>query len=104
MSEADPDTVRVRLAISYDGTDFAGWAVQPDQRTVQDVLESTLGAVLRLPVAPRLIVAGRTDSGVHAIGQVAHVDLPRSVWEAARDRLVHRLARALPPDVRVSSA
>ena len=104
MSEADPGTVRVRLAVSYDGSGFAGWAVQPDQRTVQGVLQETLGRVLRLPVPPALTVAGRTDAGVHASGQVAHVDLPVPVWSAVGARLASRLGRALPPDVRVSSA
>jgi tRNA pseudouridine38-40 synthase len=87
---------RVRLDIAYDGTDFSGWAVQPTRRTVCGVLTDALSRIVRTPVA--LTVAGRTDAGVHASGQVAHVDLP--VAEDA-DRLVRRLARLLPPDVRV---
>src|SRR5919202_3564452 len=59
----------VRLDIEYDGTGFAGWARQPGSRTVQGELERALGLVLRAPVA--LTVAGRTDRGVHAWGQVA---------------------------------
>lgn len=82
------------LAVSYDGTDFSGWARQPDRRTVCAVLEDTLSMVLREDV--RLTVAGRTDAGVHASGQVAHADLS-SVPELSR------LARALPPDVRVTA-
>lgn len=70
------DTVRFRMDISYDGTDFAGWAMQPGLRSVEDTLMTTLAMILRLPVAPRLVVAGRTDAGVHATGQVVHVDLP----------------------------
>ncbi len=58
-----------RLTLEYDGTGFAGWAVQPGRRTVQGVLEGALGTLLRRPVA--LTVAGRTDAGVHAWGQVA---------------------------------
>ena len=69
-------TVRLRMDISYDGTDFAGWAMQPGLRSVEDTLMTTLAMILRMPVAPRLVVAGRTDAGVHATGQVVHVDLP----------------------------
>jgi tRNA pseudouridine38-40 synthase len=85
--------MRVRLDIAYDGTDFSGWAVQPGRRTVQGVLEEALARVLRAPIA--LTVAGRTDAGVHALGQVAHFDAPAAVPGA------RRLNGALPPDVRV---
>jgi tRNA pseudouridine38-40 synthase len=94
--------VRVRLDISYDGSDFAGWARQRDQRTVQGTVEDALGTVLRVP-GVSLTVAGRTDAGVHATGQVAHVDLPEPVWQEHRDRLVKRLAGVLPGDVRVTA-
>ena len=69
-------TIRLRLDLSYDGTDFAGWARQPQLRTVAQVVEDGLGTILRVPVSPGLTVAGRTDAGVHATGQVAHVDVP----------------------------
>ncbi|HEX5609425.1 MAG TPA: tRNA pseudouridine(38-40) synthase TruA [Solirubrobacterales bacterium] len=59
----------VRLDIEYDGSGFHGWARQPGQRTVQGELEAALATVLREPIA--LTVAGRTDTGVHALGQVA---------------------------------
>lgn len=72
-------TVRVRLDIAYEGTDFNGWARQPGRRTVQGELEQALETVLgRYGPPPRLVVAGRTDAGVHATGQVAHVDLTES--------------------------
>jgi tRNA pseudouridine38-40 synthase len=100
MSEADP-LVRVRLDISYDGGDFSGWATQPDRRTVQQTIEDALSTVLRVPAA--LTVAGRTDSGVHATGQVAHLDVPRGVWDDESGQLVRRLAGVLPADVRVSA-
>ncbi|SDD47470.1 tRNA pseudouridine(38-40) synthase TruA [Actinokineospora iranica] len=89
--------VRIRIDIAYDGADFSGWARQPQRRTVCGVLEDTLSQVLRHDV--RLTVAGRTDAGVHATGQVAHADLPADVDP---DALVLRLARALPADVRVT--
>ena len=93
--------VRIRIDLSYDGTGFSGWAAQPGRRTVEGVLAETLGHVLRLPASPRLTVAGRTDTGVHARGQVAHSDLPDAVWAAYADAARRRLARALPPDIRV---
>jgi tRNA pseudouridine38-40 synthase len=95
--------VRVRVDLSYDGAAFSGWAAQPGQRTVEGVLSETLGHVLRLPAAVRLTVAGRTDSGVHAHGQVAHADLPAEAWAAHADAALGRLSRALPPDLRVRS-
>jgi len=99
----DDPLVRVKIDLSYDGAGFSGWAAQPERRTVEGVLSATLGHVLRLPEAVRLTVAGRTDSGVHARGQVAHADLPGDAWAAHADAVLRRLARALPPDVRVRS-
>lgn len=89
----------MRLDISYDGTDFTGWARQPGLRTVQGVLEESLSKVFRSAV--QLTVAGRTDAGVHAEGQVAHFD---TAGEFDGPKLVHRLARFLPKDVRVTGA
>ncbi|MET3801912.1 tRNA pseudouridine38-40 synthase [Clavibacter michiganensis] len=74
--EAAPGGARLRIDIAYDGTGFAGWAKQPGLRTVQGALEDALAQLLaRTPPAPTLVVAGRTDAGVHATGQVAHLDL-----------------------------
>ncbi|WP_086827419.1 tRNA pseudouridine(38-40) synthase TruA [Allokutzneria sp. NRRL B-24872] len=89
---------RFRLDLGYDGTDFSGWARQPGRRTVCGVLEDALSLLTRRDV--QLTVAGRTDAGVHATGQVAHFD---SADPSEVDGLVRRLARLLPPDVRVYS-
>lgn len=89
----------VMLTLAYDGTDFAGWQVQPRQRTVQGTLEAGLARMLDRPV--RVRAAGRTDSGVHAVGQVANFAAPMSFpaerWTAAVNSY-------LPPDVRVLAA
>ncbi|GAB3028777.1 tRNA pseudouridine(38-40) synthase TruA [Parafrigoribacterium mesophilum] len=72
----DLPTTRIRLDIAYDGGAFNGWARQPALRTVQGELEQRLATIFhRHPPAPTLTVAGRTDAGVHALGQVAHLDL-----------------------------
>jgi tRNA pseudouridine38-40 synthase len=72
----DLPTTRIRLEIAYDGSAFRGWARQPGLRTVQGHLEAALATIFhRHPPAPTLTVAGRTDAGVHALGQVAHLDL-----------------------------
>lgn len=88
----------LRLDLEYDGAGFAGWASQPGLRTVEGTLSAVLAVLLREPVA--LVVAGRTDAGVHASGQVASLttrsDLP------AR-RILRGLAGLLPPDVSVSA-
>lgn len=105
MSDAvEPGFVRVRLDLAYDGREFSGWAKQRARRTVQGELEDALQVVLRLPEPVELTVAGRTDSGVHARGQVAHVDLPEEIWAEHGEQLLRRLAGRLPMDVRVFSA
>jgi len=104
-SEPDPaaglTVIRVRLDIGYDGTGYSGWARQPGQRTVQGTLEDALARVLGLAEPPALTVAGRTDAGVHARGQVAHADLPADRWGDNGPDAARRLARLLAPDVRV---
>lgn len=80
--QGDAGLVRLRIDLGYDGTDFSGWARQPGRRTVQGELEAALTTVLRLPEPAQLTVAGRTDAGVHARGQVAHVDVPPALFSA----------------------
>lgn len=123
--------IRLRLDLSYDGTNFSGWAVQPGLRTVAGEITSALETLLRSPIA--LVVAGRTDAGVHAAGQVAHIDIELAALLALAPRrkspdvdgnpvlaadagadlaslveplrgLVRRLAGVLPADIRVRRA
>jgi len=88
----------VRLDIEYDGSGFRGWAKQPGQRTVQTELETALATVLREPI--ELTVAGRTDTGVHALGQVASFETNA---EPPED-LMRRLNGLGPDDVAVTAA
>ena len=75
--------MRLRLDLAYDGTAFSGWGRQPRLRTVQGELEEAIATLLRHPDHDvRLVVAGRTDAGVHAIGQVAHIDLSAEQWRS----------------------
>jgi tRNA pseudouridine38-40 synthase len=98
-----PSLARLRLDLCYDGARFHGWAAQPGTRTVQGVLSGALAVVLRLPEPPALTVAGRTDAGVHARGQVAHVDVPEPAWAATEPFALRRLNRVLPADIRVGA-
>lgn len=87
--------VRLRLDIAYDGSSFAGWARQTSLRTVQGTLEAALATIFsRHAGSPTLTVAGRTDAGVHATGQVAHVDLDADQWASLRRP--HRSKSTLP--------
>lgn len=95
--DEQPDrSVRLRLDLAYDGTDFSGWAEQPGRRTVAGLVRSAFEVLARGPV--RLVVAGRTDAGVHASGQVVHVDVVRHDGVTVR-----ALNGILPPDIRVRS-
>ena len=90
--------MRMRIDLSYDGARFHGWAAQPGLRTVQGEVEAAIATILRLGTPAALTCAGRTDAGVHARGQVAHVDLdgPHDV-----DQLARRLRSLLPDDIQV---
>jgi tRNA pseudouridine38-40 synthase len=104
-------TVRLRIDLAYDGTDFHGWAAQPGLRTVQGELSAALATLLRVPEVA-VVCAGRTDAGVHARGQVVHLDVDDDALEAFAGRpqdppveaLLRRLNGVLPADVRVRRA
>jgi tRNA pseudouridine38-40 synthase len=106
--------VRIRIDLAYDGSDFHGWAAQPGLRTVQGELQAALATAFRLPEdeRPWVTCAGRTDTGVHARGQVVHVDVADEAVTAGAgrsqqpplDALVRRLNGMLPADVRVHRA
>ena len=100
--------MRLRLDLAYDGTDFHGWAAQPGLRTVQGLLEDALAQVLRVD-SVSTTCAGRTDTGVHARGQVVHLDVDAGTFTASAGRasgspaeaLLRRVNGVLPDDVRV---
>lgn len=96
-------TVRWRLDVRYRGSGFSGWARQLDRRTVQDTLETAIRQVLRRDRPVDLVCAGRTDAGVHARGQVCHLDLGYSEITDTGQTLLRRLARVLPDDLVVTS-
>ncbi|MGH3136275.1 MAG: tRNA pseudouridine(38-40) synthase TruA [Gaiellaceae bacterium] len=91
--------MRLKLTLEYDGTGFRGWARQPGERTVEGVVREALGAVF--PSWDGLAVAGRTDTGVHATGQVASVDVEGG---PPSERALEALNAALPDDVAVVRA
>ncbi|MBL7257036.1 tRNA pseudouridine(38-40) synthase TruA [Paractinoplanes lichenicola] len=96
-------SIRLRLDVSYDGAGFSGWAIQPERRTVAGVLLEALGRLAGVDTPYGLTVAGRTDAGVHASGQVCHVDLPADTWEQMESSLLRRLGALMPPDARVKA-
>ena len=91
---------RLKLIVAYDGGPFAGWQSQSGGNTIQDHLEAALATVTGDAV--RVHGAGRTDAGVHALGQCAHADVPTRKLEP--ERWVHALNASLPPTIRVLRA
>lgn len=93
---------RIRVDCQYDGSDFSGWSIQPDRRSVQSVIEEVLSRVLDCEITTT--VAGRTDAGVHAQGQVFHFDIPNSLranWDL--DSLLYISNRILTSEIRFTS-
>lgn len=88
--------LRLRIDLAYDGTNFSGWATQPDRRTVQELVEQAIGTITQTKIES--IVAGRTDAGVHATGQVIHVDVPESI---NLEEIAYKLNRILDEDIRI---
>lgn len=88
--------LRLRIDLAYDGTNYSGWAKQPDRRTVQEEIETALAKITQSTI--ETIVAGRTDAGVHASGQVIHVDVPEST---EIDELTFKLNCMLDEDIRI---
>src|SRR5919109_3000632 len=91
--------MRLKLTLEYDGTGFRGWAVQPGQRTVEGLVRDAFDQVF--PRWSSLAVAGRTDAGVHALGQVASVDLHGG---PPLERAAEALNAVLPDDISVTAA
>jgi tRNA pseudouridine38-40 synthase len=89
--------LRLRIDLAYDGTNFFGWGKQPDRRTVQEEVEKAIGTVTQSKIDS--IVAGRTDAGVHATGQVIHVDVPEGI---SLDDIAYKLNRILDEDTRIT--
>jgi tRNA pseudouridine38-40 synthase len=94
----DESTFNYKLVIAYDGTRYGGWQVQPNAQTIQEVLQQTLALFLRQEV--KVIGAGRTDAGVHALGQVANFTIDKKIDEYKFIRSANGL---LPADIRIKS-
>ncbi len=96
------DTLKFKLTIAYDGTHYEGWQVQKTGTGVQQKVEEALAKLF--PCAPRLHSSSRTDTGVHALGMVAHVEIPRAEFKMPARKLVLAVNAWLPEDVRVMTA
>ena len=96
------DTLKFKLIIAYDGSRYAGWQVQRSGVGVQQKVEEALGRLF--PGAKRLHSSSRTDTGVHALGMVAHVEIPRAEFRMPVAKLALALNAHLPEDIRVLSA
>src|SRR5580704_16072629 len=96
------DALKFKLTIAYDGTNYAGWQVQKSGVGVQQRVEEALRRLFR--GVKRIHSSSRTDTGVHALGMVAHVEIPRAEFRMPAAKLALALNAHLPDDVRVLSA
>ncbi len=96
------DAWKFRLTIAYDGTGYEGWQVQKTGTGVQEKIEAALAKLF--PAKPRLHSSSRTDTGVHALGMVAHFEVPRAECPMTSRKLALALNAWLPPDIRIVSA
>ena len=94
--------LKFKLVIAYDGTAYEGWQVQKIGTGVQQIVETALAKLF--PSAPRLHSSSRTDTGVHALGMVAHFEIPRAEFKMTARKLALAINAWLPEDVRVVSA
>jgi tRNA pseudouridine38-40 synthase len=102
VERASTEVVKIKLVIAYDGTNYAGWQVQKTGVAVQEKIEEVLRRYF--PFASRLHGSSRTDAGVHALGMVAHVEIPRAEFKMTPKKLVLALNAYLPDDIRVVAA
>jgi len=96
------DNLKFKLVVAYDGAAYQGWQVQKTGTGVQGLVEAALGRIF--PGATRLHSSSRTDTGVHALGMAAHVEIPRAEFKMPAGRLARALNAFLPEDVRVLAA
>ncbi len=101
-NKQNPDDRRFKLTIAYDGTDYAGWQVQKGETGVQEKIEQAFGIIF--PSVKRIHSSSRTDAGVHAMGMMAHVDIPRAEFKMSPDKLTLAINANLPPDIRIVRA
>jgi tRNA pseudouridine38-40 synthase len=96
------DAVKLKLTIAYDGANYAGWQVQTNGIGVQEKIEQAMGKLF--PSVKRIHSSSRTDTGVHALGMVAHVEIPRAEFKMALQKIALAINAFLPEDIRIISA
>jgi len=95
-------TVKIKLTIAYDGSNYAGWQVQKTGIGVQQKIEEAFGKIF--PSVRRIHSSSRTDTGVHALGMIAHVEIPEAEFKMPSAKLALAINAFLPPDIRITAA